>query len=50
MIALIESLLLVTGVIVVCSPICWLILQVGNIVEGNKKNKNNYQSKRQQSR
>lgn len=49
MIALIESLLLVTGVIVVCSPIAWLILQVGNKVEGNKKKKNNYQSKREQA-
>lgn len=46
MIALIESLLLVTGVIVVCSPVGWLILQVGNKVAGDTKNKNNHQAKR----
>lgn len=46
MIALMESLLLVTGAIVISSPIAWLILKVGNKVEGNKKNKNNYQTKR----
>ena len=45
MIALIESLLLVTGVIVVCSPVCWLILQVGKCFDGDTKKKNNSQAK-----
>lgn len=46
---LLYSLLTVTGAIVISSPIAWLILLVGNKVEGNKKNKNNYQSKRKQA-
>ena len=50
MIDLIESLLLVTGVIVVCSPIAWLILQVGNWFDGDTKKKNNSQANKQQAR
>ena len=46
MIELMYSLLTVTGAIVISSPIAWLILQVGNKVAGDKKNKNNYQAKR----
>lgn len=46
MVALIESLLMVTGVIVCSAPIGWLILQVGNRVGGDDKNKNNHQAKR----
>lgn len=44
--SLLYSLLTVTGAIVISSPIAWLILQVGNKVAGDTKNKNNHQAKR----
>lgn len=40
---------MVVGAIVISSPIAWLILLVGNKVVGNKKNKNNYQTKQEQA-